>query len=321
MNRNLVSVIMSVYREDISWLKQAVESILCQSHTELEFVIVLDDPENTELMDYLKGLQNKDSRVHFLINPENLGLVASLNRCLEVATGYYIARMDADDISHPNRLELQKQYLEDNDLDLIGSNIRLIKSDGEFLSDSNKILFHENLVKFMYYGASDLAHPTFFARRRVYEKLGGYNLSRHTEDAEFVLRAIINGFKLGNHPEYLLEYRYHEKSISKNNAMCAYFMLNYLKHLYRKALKTGNYNFDEKYCDTLQFTNEDVQRFNRKRLLLGEAQGFIAKRRYFSGLAALIKAFFYSYSVCSDVQISLIQKLLKRAERKALSSS
>src|SRR3990167_10971452 len=105
-----ISVIMSVYN-GMPFLKEAVASILKQTYRNFEFIIV-DDGSRDKSWEYLKSL--KDTRIKLLKNGRNLGLAASLNKALKKAKGDFIARMDADDVSFPQRLETQIKFLEKN---------------------------------------------------------------------------------------------------------------------------------------------------------------------------------------------------------------
>ena len=135
-----ISVIMSVYngmplgphpamrgrtassaysQKSSAYLKQAVESILNQTYKNFEFIIV-DDASTDNSWQYLKSL--KDKRIKLLKNSKNLGLAKSLNRAIGVASGHYIARMDADDISLPTRFQEQLKFLKRNpNIDLCGT--------------------------------------------------------------------------------------------------------------------------------------------------------------------------------------------------------
>jgi glycosyltransferase involved in cell wall biosynthesis len=99
---------MGVYKEPLDWLRQSIDSILNQSFTDYEFIIICDNPRYEEGMELLKKYANSDRRIILLFNNENIGLTKSLNKGLEIARGKYIARMDADDISKPERLTRQK---------------------------------------------------------------------------------------------------------------------------------------------------------------------------------------------------------------------
>ena len=107
-----ISVIMSIYNQkNRKRLEEAVTSILRQSFTDFEFIIY-DDGSDRELAEYLCRYERMDKRVVVISNPENHGLAYSLNTCIHVARGKYLARMDDDDISAGNRLQVQYDFME-----------------------------------------------------------------------------------------------------------------------------------------------------------------------------------------------------------------
>ncbi len=106
-----ISVLMSVYKEPIDWLRQSIDSILTQSYQDFEFIIICDNPTYNEGISVLSEYAHKDSRVKIIKNDSNIGLTRSLNKGLSVAKGMYIARMDADDVSCPDRFKHQVEVL------------------------------------------------------------------------------------------------------------------------------------------------------------------------------------------------------------------
>ena len=131
-NQDLVSVILSVYNEKIEWIKLSVESILNQTYTNLELIIILDNPKNKIITNYLNEISSKDIRIKLLVNHKNIGLAESLNRGLAISKGDFIARMDADDIAYLNRLSLQVVFLKKNqNIDLLSSSVDYIDENGK----------------------------------------------------------------------------------------------------------------------------------------------------------------------------------------------
>ena len=117
-----VSVVMSVFNQE-KYLPIAIESILNQTYTDFEFIIV-NDGSNDSSNDIILGY--KDKRI-ILIEQENTGLPVALNLAISKTKGDFIARMDSDDISHPSRLKKQLEHLKQNpEMDLIGSSVRII---------------------------------------------------------------------------------------------------------------------------------------------------------------------------------------------------
>lgn len=163
-----VSVIMSVYGENYAQLTTATSSILAQEYPHLEFVIVLDNPENLEAKLYLQRLAAHDERVVIIENESNIQLGASLNKAIDAATGSYIARMDADDsCQFPKRLAKQVAYIEKHpDVDLLftwweesekGQVMRSRTPEASLADDMKKSFFTRSF----------LLHPTLMAKRQV----------------------------------------------------------------------------------------------------------------------------------------------------------
>lgn len=123
----MISVIMSVYNTPDEWLRQAIESVLCQDYRDYEFLIV-DDCSSISNKQILDSYRKKDSRIHVLSNDQNLGLTQSLNRALAIAQGDFVARLDSDDMCLPNRFQKQLERFEKNErLVLCGTgSIRII---------------------------------------------------------------------------------------------------------------------------------------------------------------------------------------------------
>lgn len=132
MKKPKISVIMSVYN-GMPYLKEAVQSILKQTFKDFEFIVV-NDASTDDSWQYLKGLNDK--RIKLIINEKNLGLATSLNDGIKIAKGNFIARMDADDVSKPDRLEVQYKFLTKNpEIDLCGSWADIIDEKGKIVAE------------------------------------------------------------------------------------------------------------------------------------------------------------------------------------------
>ena len=198
-----VSILMAIYNESILELNASLNSILSQTYKNLEIIIVNDNPKRKENVDFFKEI--KDERVVLLTNETNFGLVNSLNRALSIANGDLIARMDADDIAMPNRIEKQVAYLIENQLDLIGANICHINENGDVIKDNVLYPEKDKEIKRLLPYAGLIAHPTWLGRKEVFQVLGGYRQISWCEDYDFIVRAKIYGFKFGNIQEVLLK--------------------------------------------------------------------------------------------------------------------
>jgi len=314
MKKKLVSVIMSVYREEPLWLRESIESILSQSYEKLEFIIVLDDPENRELKEIIEAYAKRDKRIVFITNDENQGLVYSLNRALKLVKGEYIARMDADDISRNDRFEKQIFYLIENDLDLVGSNVNLFKGDREVFFTTDKLLTHKYIEKILIAGTIGIVHPTFFAKREVFKKLEGYVNAPHAEDKEFLSRLFCHGFRVGNLKEVLLECRYSPNSVTKNNAAYVNMVGSYITECFRACQKSKEYFFDENRISSIMVSQEQKDRFNKKRILLDKAREALSEKRYIHFFVQISKALFYSRTLFDNLRINVLLKYYRVRE-------
>lgn len=200
-----VSVIMGVSpASSDTILLEAVESILTQTKQEWE-LIICNDGASVSCTDLLKQLEQKDKRIHLIENRKNKGLAYSLNRCMEIARGKYIARMDADDKSHKERLEREVTYLEDHpQVALVGCSSWLF--DEKEIWGIRRMKKEPERKDFLW--GNPFMHPTVCIRRAILEKAGGYLVSKETrrlEDYELFMRI----YELGYSGENLIEPYYY----------------------------------------------------------------------------------------------------------------
>lgn len=231
----MVSILMSTYNEPLSFIKQSVESIENQNYREIEIIIVVDNPTNRDLIKFLENVSENNSQIKLVINEKNLGLTGSLNKALQFASGDYIARMDADDISKPDRLKKQLDFLKKRKLDLVGCNIQNIDENG--ITSDRITIYPETPDKVAKYARYDspVAHPSWLVKREVFESLNGYQEIDACEDYDFIVRAILNGFKIGNIQEPLLNYRINTQGISSTKKSKQKATLYYIRNNYRKG--------------------------------------------------------------------------------------
>lgn len=224
----MISVIMSVYNESENYLRLSIESILAQTIENFEYIIVLDNPENKIAKSVLNEYAIKDKRIKLLFNKKNLGLTRSLNKALEYAEGEFIARMDADDISEKDRFEKEYQYLCVNKLDIVGCSLRRISETGNIINKHTNPSYSPACIKKLLKYDDCVAHPSWFAKRNVYDKLMGYREISCCEDYDFLLRAIHENFRIGICGEVLLNYRINTRGISRTNGLRQMLSANYL---------------------------------------------------------------------------------------------
>jgi hypothetical protein len=204
-----ITVLMPVHN-GAAFLAEAMESVLRQSLDDFEFLIV-DDASTDQSVNIIRKF--KDPRIHLIQSPGRLKLSGALNLGLDHARGRYVARMDADDISHPRRLEIQARFLEQNPIiGLCGTWIRYF--GGTSHAVLKKPLTHEAIRAFTLLD-TPFAHPTVMMRRDLIEHHHLRFDGRYfpTEDFELWTRAL-GHFKAANLPEILLNYRVHGQSLT-----------------------------------------------------------------------------------------------------------
>lgn len=249
----MISVIMSTYKEDERLLRESIESILNQTYKDFEYIIILDYPDNDVHKRVIEEYAIKDDRIHFYINEKNLGLTDSLNRGLSLCHGEYIARMDADDISLPDRLERQMKYLEKNHYDLIGGITEMINENGSLLYSIKSVPTDPKKINKALRYSQCIAHPTWLGRKEVFEKNAGYRHMPLCEDYDFTLRAVLNGFVVSNLNEAVLKYRMTSNSISRSNLFEQYLYMSYITNEYKNNRIAS---VDKAYAYVQQHLNE-----------------------------------------------------------------
>lgn len=209
INKPKVSVIMSMYNEE-AYLEESVESILNQSFKDFEFLIIDDRSEDSSIP-IVARYSNFDKRVKVFRNKEHIGLTQSLNILLDKARGEYIARMDADDISLPDRIFKQYDFLESHkDVILIGTGAFNINEKGIILSQSDPLTTPGEVAKRLPIG-NCIYHPSIMFRNK---KLRYREKFMFSQDYDLYLNLLSLGEKIANVNEPLLKYRINSKSIS-----------------------------------------------------------------------------------------------------------
>lgn len=211
MNNPLVTVLMPAYNAGL-YIAEAIDSILSQTYTNLEFLIINDgstDNTVTVIESY------NDSRIRLVSNDKNRGLIYSLNRGLELAQGKYIARMDADDITTDIRFETQVRFLEaHSDIDILGTALVYLDTPYEI----HHPLVHDDIVIGLI-DNSTVAHATIMMRRDtvVVKKLIYEEEYKHIEDYRFWLEAVIKGVRFANIDDVFYHYRTHPEQVCSVN--------------------------------------------------------------------------------------------------------
>lgn len=241
-----VSVIMSVYN-GTQYLCDAVQSILDQTYGDFEFLII-DDASTDSSLDILRKFN--DPRIRIIVNKKNIGLTKSLNVGIAQARGKYIARMDADDISQPNRFEKQVYYLDTY------PEIAVVGTCAEMIDDNSKSIgllsYRAEPTMIDLQESNQVIHGSIMARKDVLESMGGYpSHYKMCQDYALFLK-IVQKYTIHNLQEILYRIRIHASSVTQMNIekSIAFHIV---------AVRDG---LGEKICiDKFPFTDIDYENF------------------------------------------------------------
>lgn len=305
----VISVIMSVYKEPFDWLEASINSILTQTYSNFEFIIINDNPANNDLRKFLKQKEASDSRIKLIINQQNIGLTKSLNIGLRLARGKYIARMDADDISMPNRFHEQINFLESHpNVIVCGTNIKYIGIKSSFIV-SDWIKYTNSKIKAQMLYNSAFAHPTVIIRNQILQDNFIKYDEEYRQSQDYRLWETL--YKLGefaNLPQKLLHYRLSVNQISRklhapqeNNGILIRRRL-IQSWLYDLGIvcdiNSVDYKFIKKRIKPTIYTTEDKLKYK-----------ILLKIFYFSRDHHKIKYFFYAIILGDFFKMTLYDQL------------
>lgn len=240
MKNPRISVIMSAYNSE-KYLAEAIESILNQTFKDFEFIIINDGSTDNSLK-IIRKYQKKDKRIKIMNNKNNLGLIKSLNKGLKIAKGKYIARMDADDISLPERFETQYGFLEkNNDIFLCGSGAIIIDKNGKEIALEKVPLYSEEIDKRLK-KSNCLIHPSIMFRNE--KKFFYREKAYYCEDYDLYLQMISQRRKIVNCPLPLLKYRITPDSISSTKTYYQKLFVKKIRDMHAKGIKKGREEYN-----------------------------------------------------------------------------
>lgn len=212
----LVSVVMSVYNGQ-KYLSEAIESILNQTYTNFEFIII-DDGSTDNSLEIVQKYAKEDDRIRVIVNEKNIGLAKSLNKGIALARGEYIARMDADDVSLPERFEKQVSFFKSNsNVGLLGTNIKVFSQVDHRLHTHRSYPLDDLDIRWFMFFSPPFCHPTVMFRHSLVHKVEFF-YSDHfltAQDYELWSRLLLHTSS-SNLKEALLIYRIHDNQTTES---------------------------------------------------------------------------------------------------------
>jgi glycosyltransferase involved in cell wall biosynthesis len=234
-----ISVIMPAYNQAL-FIRDAVESVLGQTLTDFELIII-DDGSTDGTARILKELSAHDQRIFVITNTQRSGVSVSLNSGLDHATGKYIARMDADDVSLPDRFQIEYDFMESHpEVFLIGAWVLKIDATGHEIGISKQPIDPAQVARRLTQ-TTCFWHPTIFFRQsdlRYRVKM------HHVEDYDLYLRLLTDHKIIQNIPQVVLKYRIHPGSISLKERGKQELFRTQAKVFFQQRMSEGKDRYD-----------------------------------------------------------------------------
>lgn len=246
-NQPTLTVLMPSYNAG-AFLREAVDSVLKQSYTDFEFLIINDgstDDTKAILATYT------DPRIR-VVHQENMGLVASLNKGIELAKGEYIARFDADDVCYPQRLMQQMSFLEQNpEYVLIGGEADYMTEEGEHIFKFEFKGYTDEEIRAEQFKDCPFIHSTVVFLKKAVQDVGGYNPRAITFEDHQLWKKVSEKGKMMNMPEALIKVRFNAASATIDEKWRGEEFVE----LKQRSIKTGEVT-DEDYQKLKQILKE-----------------------------------------------------------------
>ncbi|CAN5545558.1 glycosyltransferase [soil metagenome] len=241
----ILTVLMPVYNAE-RFLRMAMESILHQTFTDFEFLII-DDCSTDSSVAIIQSYN--DPRIRFYQNEKNLGISATLNRGIQLSSADWIARMDSDDVSYPQRLQKQYDFIKNNpDGALYSCSVKVVGHDGEFIRvDNFKSEYYYYNLTFICW----IYHPTIIFNKKAVAGIGMYTVP-YAEDFELFWQ-LSRTYKIYHVPEILMDYRVTDQSLHQVLKKTEYAKAQHEQLLRNFRYYVGaDYNLPETYIECLQ---------------------------------------------------------------------
>jgi len=223
-----LSVVLPVYNDE-RFISKSIRSILNQTFTEFEFIII-DDGSTDNTRKIVDDYARKDNRIE-VIHQSNKGVAISTNMAIQIAKGKYIARQDSDDLSLPNRLEEQLMAIKDLNCDLLATDFYVVdEGDNVIVENAKK---KRNIMTSLLIGSNSICHGTILFKREKILEIDSYNsFYKKSQDFDLYLRLIDHKGKISKLDKTLYKYRLRKSSMSGNDSQ-SYSKRAFMNHIRR----------------------------------------------------------------------------------------
>ena len=209
-----VSALMPVYNSNLAYLKETIESVLNQTFSDFDFLILNDSPQNLELENFILEYAKKDERIKYFKNPRNLGISGSRNKLIDLAKGEFLAVIDHDDISVKERFEKEVAFLEANEeVGVVGGNLKTLLDNTITKCPNNS-----NEIKIRLTAECVVFHPATMIRKSVLKECRYNAFYSPCEDYKLWCD-LLDKTEFANLDEVMIEYRDFENTSSKNEKL------------------------------------------------------------------------------------------------------
>ncbi|MFY3768924.1 hypothetical protein AHYW_004191 [Providencia manganoxydans] len=275
----LISVIMPAFNVE-PWIEASIDSVIKQSYPNIELIII-DDCSTDNTYSIIENISKEHNIIKYKRNIQNLKICKTLNHGIQMSSGEYIARIDADDIAYIERIQKQFDFLVENNLDLVGCQMTAIDEYNNILS-SSKLPCGLELINSTKLFRAPITH-IWLCKKEIYQKLNYYRDIPYAEDYDFLLRALDHGYKCDNHPEELMFIRHRigntastvslkqrkthsyvvklAKERQKNNSLKDSFSITRLnKHIYYWNITNTLHNYSSKQLNNAYKTTNTFKK-------------------------------------------------------------
>lgn len=243
MKKPKLSVFMPVYNSE-AYLAEAIESILAQTFSDFELIII-DDASTDSSYGIIEKYAREDDRIKTYRNRANSGIAMTCNKAVYLSGGEYIARMDSDDIALKHRLEVQWDFMRTNrHLSLCGGWAYIIDERGREIGTFKRPCGWKKINRIIRY-TNPVIHPTSFMVKRGFLQVGGYRNFSVSSDYDLLLRMNCAGMKFDNVPTCVLSYRVRASSITHLDGVSQRIMVNAIRELHKERKRRGVDRLDQ----------------------------------------------------------------------------